>query len=261
MVLTGRQLLAPLLLTASAWIMACQVAQPNQRGASHPGAEFLAAAYREFHAPCQDGSVEACVNLGRAGLEYGGLSAGVPWLIEACDLEPQACVALGDAVIGRRANASDPHLAALAYRRACEAEHDGACYELAVLYYLGLGVEVDDPLSARLHHAACDGGIPEGCAYLVFLYDRGFGVRSSAVASAYYREVACDRGYEDMCRGREGSRSMSVEAAAPAATPENAAPENAAPAVAAPAVAEPPRTKPARTIRFKPTTAPPPSED
>lgn len=254
MVLTGRQLLAPLLLTASAWIMACQVAQPNQRGASRPGAEFLAAAYREFHAPCQDGSVEACVNLGRAGLEYGGLSAGVPWLIEACDLEPQACVALGDAVIGRRANASDPHLAALAYRRACEAEHDGACYELAVLHYLGLGVEVDDPLSARLHHAACDGGIPEGCAYLVFLYDRGFGVQSSAVTSAYYREVACDRGYDDMCEGRESrlvSADESTPEAAPASTPE------ATPPVAA----EPPRTEPPRTIRFKPTTAPPPSED
>ncbi len=250
MVLTGREL-ATLLLTTSAWMMACQVAQPNQRGASSPGAEFLSAAYLEFQAPCQDGSVEACVKLGRAGLEYGGLSAGVPWLIDACDLEPQACVALGDALIGRRANASDPRLAALAYRRACEAEHDGACYELAVLYYLGLGVEIDDPLSARLHHAACDGGIPEGCAYLAFLYDRGFGVRSSAVTSAYYREVACDRGYEDMCRGREGGSASVEAAAAPAPTPETTAP----------AVAEPPRTKPARTIRFKPTTAPPPSED
>lgn len=251
MVLTGRQRV-PLLLTTSAWLMACQVAQPNQRGASRPGAEFLAAAYREYQAPCQNGSVEACVNLGRAGLEYGGLSAGVPWLIEACDLESQACVALGDALIGRRANASDPRLAALAYRRACEAEHDAACYELAVLYYLGLGVEVDDPLSARLHHAACDGGVPEGCAYLAFLYDRGFGVQSSAVTSAYYREVACDRGYEDMCQGREGnSASVEAAAAAPEPTPENAAP----------VVAEPPRTKPARAIEFKPSGAPPPSAD
>ncbi len=248
-------LAATFLLTTPAWMVACQGTKPNQRVPSRPGTEYLAAAYRQFHAPCQEGSVEACVSLGRAGLEYGGLSAGVPWLIEACDLEPQACVALGDAVIGRRANASDPGLAALAYRRACEAEHDGACYELAVLYYLGLGVEVDDPLAARLHHAACDGGIPEGCAYLVFLYDRGFGVQSSAVASAYYREVACDRGYEDMCQGREGS-SVLAEAAAPEPTPETAAPESAAPAVA-----EPPRTKPARTIRLKPTTAPPPSAD
>lgn len=250
MVLTGRGLAPMLLLTTSAWMMACQVARPSQHGAFRPGDEHLEAAYLEFQAPCQDGSVEACVNLGRAGLEYGGLGAGVPWLIEACDLEPQACVALGDALIGRRANASDPRLAALAYRRACEAEHDGACYELAVLYYLGLGVPVDDPLSVRLHHAACDGGIPEGCAYLVFLYDRGFGVRSSAITSAYYREVACDRGYQDMCRGREGSRSASAEAAAREPTPENAAP----------VVTPSPRTKPNRKVRFKPTTASP-SED
>ena len=189
------------------------------------------------------------MSLGRAGLEYGGLDAGVPWLIQACDLEPQACVALGDAVIGRRANASDPKLAALAYRRACEAEHSGACYELAVLHYLGLGVEVDDPLSADLHHAACDGGIPEGCAYLVFLYDRGFGVQASAATSAYFREVACDRGYVDMCRGREPGGGTSPAAPAepvtPAATPANA-PE-----------AQPLRTKPRRPVRLKPTTASP----
>lgn len=190
------------------------------------------------------------MNLGRAGLEYVGLSAGVPWLIRACDLEPEACVALGDALIGRRANASGPRLGALAYRKACEAEHPGACYELAVLHYLGLGVKVDDPLSARLHHAACDGGIPEGCAYLVFLYDRGFGVRASAVTSAYYREVACDRGYEDMCRGREASRGVAVEAEAPAATPQSATP----------AAPQPSPTKPGRAIHFKPTTASP-SED
>jgi TPR repeat protein len=255
MVLTARQLLLTTSACMMACMMACQVAQPHQRAASRPGAEAIAAAYAEYQTPCQDGSAEACVKLGRAGLHYGGLSAGVPWLIEACDLKPQACVALGDALIGRRANASDPRLAALAYRRACEAEHSGACYELAVLHYLGLGVEVDDPLAARLHHAACDGGIPEGCAYLVFLYDRGFGVRSSAVTSAYYREVACDRGYQDMCRRREGNSAL-VEAAAPAAEAAGPAAE-----AAAPAVAEPPRTKPARPRRFKPAGAPPPSAD
>lgn len=254
MVLTARVLTPTLLLAASTCVMACRLPSSKPRAAPGPGAVQLTAAYLEHQGPCEEGSVEACVHLGRAGIEHGGLSAGVPWLIRACDLEPQACVAVGDALIGRRANASDPHMAALAYRRACEAEHDGACYELAVLHYLGLGVEVDDPLSARLHHAACDGGIPEGCAYLVFLYDRGFGVQSSAVTSAYYREVACDRGYDDMCEGRESrlvSADESTPEAAPASTPE------ATPPVAA----EPPRTEPPRTIRFKPTTAPPPSED
>ncbi|MEM6290624.1 MAG: hypothetical protein AAGA54_05140 [Myxococcota bacterium] len=227
----------------------CQVKQRTTAPRSvNPGAEELAAAYLEHQAPCQAGSVDACVNLGRAGLEHGGLNAGVPWLIAACDLEPQACVALGDAVIGRRANASDPKLAALAYRRACEAEHSGACYELAVLYYLGLGVAVDDPLSADLHHAACDGGIPEGCAYLVFLYDRGFGVQASATTSAYFREVACDRGYIDMCRGREPSTPT---------VPEPPASETTTPSTAPPSQgAQPVRTKPRRPVRLKPAGTP-----
>lgn len=243
---------APTLLLASAvGLAACQFTgkTPAPSRGAHPGAVHLSVAYREYQSPCEDGSVEACVNLGRAGIEHGGLPAGVPWLVRACDLEPQACVALGDALIGRRANASDPHLAALAYRRACEAEHPGACYELAVLYYLGLGVEVDDPLAARLHHTACDRGIPEGCAYLVFLYDRGFGVKPSTVTSAYYREVACDRGYEDMCDGREPGGGITVEAATPQPKPE--------PEQAAPVVPEAPRTKEKRPVRLKPTTASP----
>jgi len=248
MVLSARVLVA-LFLTSSG-LAACQLGQTKQPRAPHPGSEQLSAAYAEYEALCQEGSVDACVNLGRAGLQHGGLGAGVPWLVRACDLEPQACVALGDALIGRRANASDPHLAALAYRRACKADHSGACYELAVLHYLGLGVEVDDPLSARLHHAACDGGIPEGCAYLVFLYDRGFGVKSSDVTSAYYREVACDRGYEDMCQGREGLRSLAAEEEPE--TPETKAETPETKPAPAPPVAEPPRTEPGRKVRIDP---------
>ena len=248
MVLTSRWLV-PTLLTTSVCILACQGAHPNAPRALPPGAEQLAAAHLEFEAPCQDGSFEACVNLGRIGVRHGGLGAGLPWLLQACELEPRTCVALGDALIGRRANASDPYLAALAYRRACEAEHSGACYELAVLHYLGLGVEVDDPLSARLHHAACDGGIPEGCAYLAFLYDRGFGVQPSAPTAAYYREVACDRGYQDMCTGREGLGQGAVEEPASASAPP--------PQETAPSAAEPAPTKPGRTIHLKPTTASP----
>ncbi len=238
------------LVATAIGLAACQFTSKTRapsRAAHHRGVAQLSGAYREFQTPCEDGSVEACVNLGRAGIQYGGLPAGVPWLIRACDLEPQACVALGDALIGRRANASDPQLAALAYRRACEAEHPGACYELAVLHYLGLGVEVDDPLAARLHHTACDRGVPEGCAYLVFLYDRGFGVKPSTVTSAYYREVACDRGYEDMCDGREPGHGVTAEAAAAQPEPEQTVP----------VTTEAPRTKPKRPVRLKPTTASP----
>lgn len=242
------------LLAAITSLAGCRLpsdTRPASR-AAHPGTVQLSAAYRDFQASCEQGSADACVDLGRAGIQYGGLPTGVPWLVRACDLEPKACVALGDALIGRRANASDPQLAALAYRRACEAEHSGACYELAVLHYLGLGVEVDDPLAARLHHTACDRGVPEGCAYLVWLYDRGFGVEASSATSAYYREVACDRGYHDMCDGREPSEGFTAEANAEANAELDPDPEQTAPVVP-----EAPRTKPKREVRIAPTTASP----
>jgi hypothetical protein len=86
------------------------------------------------------------------------------------------------------------------HERACEAGQPMACYELAVLVYLGRGVEVDDARAARLHREACEGGIPQGCAHLAHLHARGLGVDQSRERSTYYRGLACELGYVDMCR-------------------------------------------------------------
>ena len=247
---------------ASAWAIACvmgasacQHAPATQPSTPLPAAEPLAISRVELEEPCLGGSVEACVELGRVGLRHGSVGASLPWLVRACELEPQACVALGDALIGRRANASDPIVAAHAYRRACEHGHRGACYELAVLHYLGLGIEVDDPLSARLHHAACEGGVPEGCAYLGHLYDRGYGVRRSADLAAHYRSLACRRGFDDLCeRGGGAARAGTVEATQPDPAQVN---EPATSVANEPPATEAPRTQPARKTRFKPTGSSP----
>jgi hypothetical protein len=250
MVLTmwARRILQAIGPAASVGLVGCAEVTTAMPPAPDPSVEHFAVVQAELEAPCMAGSIEACMELGRAGLNTN-LGAGLPWLMRACELEPQACVAVGDALIGRRANASDPTVAAHAYRVACEADHRGACYELAVLHYLGLGVELDDPLTARLHHAACEGGIPEGCAYLGHLYDRGFGVRRSATLASHYRDLACRRGFDDLCGTRVGTSRARAESPA--------APVNQAGATAAgeaPAQTEP-RQQPKRKKSFKPTGA------
>ena len=122
-----------------------------------------------------------------------------PDLFEECERDPTACIAVGDLLVGRRANAFDAGRGAQYYARACNANDPWACYELAVLHYLGLGVERDDTRAAELHDVACEAGVAQGCAHLVHLHRKGFGVPRSATDAAHYEQLACDRGLEDYC--------------------------------------------------------------
>ena len=122
-----------------------------------------------------------------------------PDLFEECELDPAACISVGDLLVGRRSNALDPEQGALYYDRGCEADDPWACYELAVLHYLGLGVARDDKRSADLHQVACEGGVAEGCAYLAHLRARGLGGPASARDAARYRAMACEHGFDDFC--------------------------------------------------------------
>jgi hypothetical protein len=123
-----------------------------------------------------------------------------PDLFEECERDPAACLSVGDLLVGRRADAFDAERGADYYGRACDAGDPWACYELAVLHYLGLGVSRDDRRAARLHGVACDGGVAEGCAYLAHLHRRGLGVAQSETASAGYHRRACEHGLGDYCR-------------------------------------------------------------
>lgn len=122
-----------------------------------------------------------------------------PDVFEECERDPAACISVGDLLVGRRANAFDPARGATYYGRACDSGDPWACYELAVLHYLGLGVARDDKRSARLHGVACEGGVAEGCAYLAHLHRVGFGVVRSDEDSARYRRRACEQGLRDAC--------------------------------------------------------------
>ncbi|MEM6995301.1 MAG: tetratricopeptide repeat protein, partial [Myxococcota bacterium] len=124
-----------------------------------------------------------------------------PDLFEACERDATTCIGVGDLLVGRRANAIDPARGARYYARACDADDAWACYELAVLHYLGLGVERDDRLSAELHGVACQAGVPQGCAYLAHLHRKGLGVPRSDEHAVHYRQRACTHGLEDYCAG------------------------------------------------------------
>ncbi len=122
-----------------------------------------------------------------------------PDLFEDCERDGRMCIAVGDLLVGRRANAFDPGRGARYYARACDAQDPWACYELAVLHYLGLGVKRDDDRAAELHDVACQAGVAQGCAYLAHLHRKGLGVPRSDTDAARYGQLACDRGLEDYC--------------------------------------------------------------
>ena len=145
--------------------------------------------------------------LGEIAPAHDAAVALAPDLFEECERDAGTCIAVGDLLVGRRANAFDAGRGAHYYARACDADDPWACYELAVLHYLGLGVDRDDRRSAELHVMACEAGVPHGCAYLAHLHRRGLGVRRSDDHATHYRQLACANGLEDYCT-RPGSTSL-----------------------------------------------------
>lgn len=145
--------------------------------------------------------IDPDVRRGEVTSAHDAAVALAPDLFEDCERDAQTCIAAGDLLVGRRANAFDPGRGARYYARACDADDPWACYELAVLHYLGLGVQRDDRRSAKLHGMACEAGVPHGCAYLVHLHRKGLGVPRSDEHATHYRQRACDYGLEDYCSG------------------------------------------------------------
>lgn len=143
--------------------------------------------------------IDPDASVGEVTPEHDAAVALAPDLFEACERDAGACIAVGDLLVGRRANAFDAGRGAKYYARACKADDAWACYELGVLHYLGLGVKRDDRRSAELHVVACKAGVPQGCAYLEYLHRKGLGVPRSDEHASHYRQLACTRGLEDYC--------------------------------------------------------------
>ena len=85
----------------------------------------------------------------------------------------------------------DYALAAVHYRKAADAGHSGAQYNLAVLYAEGRGVEQSFPEAAKWYRRAAGSGDPEAQNNLGVLYATGQGVaRDDAEAVRWYRLAA-----------------------------------------------------------------------
>ena len=56
------------------------------------------------------------------------------------------------------------------FRKGCDGLHMPSCYNLGVLYDLGLGVESEVHIAARYYEQACIGATPLGCVNLGMLH-------------------------------------------------------------------------------------------
>ena len=118
----------------------------------------------------------------------------------ACELDPLACVVLGEVHELGLVEGSVTTKAADAYQRGCAADDVSACERLASLYYRGKGgVKRDDQVAARLFSVACDGGRAEACAELGFMHERGVGVSADETWAAHYHDRACTLGFAPAC--------------------------------------------------------------
>lgn len=85
------------------------------------------------------------------------------------------------------------------FRKACDGGFGAGCAELGLLYYAGLGVELDDNRAFELFQRACDAGIPYGCCLLGGMYAEGSGVAQDATRAAELFQQGCDGGDAKCC--------------------------------------------------------------
>ncbi len=157
-----------------------------------------AGAARLYDRACEKEVASSCVHLAWMGRDDGG-SEPLAWLERGCELDPLACVVLGEVhELGLVEGSAVKH-AADAYQRGCAADDAGACERLASLYYRGRGVERDDAVAARLFSVACDAGRAESCAELGFMHEKGLGVTNSPTWSVHYWARACELGFQPSC--------------------------------------------------------------
>lgn len=130
---------------------------------------------------CDKGDRTSCHELGRLHLAGGGGAGRDPararaLFEKACTLEHGGgCSDLG-IVLMTDENAKDPPKAADSFERACKLGEANGCFNLANLYYDGVGVTADKTKAFSLYEQACNAGKAAGCINLGAAYDDGEGV-------------------------------------------------------------------------------------
>jgi TPR repeat protein len=164
---------------------------------------------------CQPPNRRGCVNLGltyRDGIGVDAdpkraesiLRAACEDEVDADDVDPgnaraHACSLLGSMYLIGGELAADPKKGLEYSARGCEGSDPFGCYNAAVIYAAGMGVEPDMTRAADYYLLACDYDDAEACDALATLYERGEGVeKDHARAKALY-EKSCAAGFKPAC--------------------------------------------------------------
>jgi uncharacterized protein len=130
---------------------------------------------------CDKGDRASCQKLGRLYQDgapgVGKDPARARALFEqACGLDHgSGCSDLGIVLMTDEA-AKDPPKAAQSFERACKLGEANGCFNLANLYYEGVGVTADKAKAFSLYEQSCNAGKAAGCINLGAAYDDGEGV-------------------------------------------------------------------------------------
>ena len=89
--------------------------------------------------------------------------------------------------------------AAKLFLKACNRGLPQSCYDLAELYYQGMGVNKNYKIAAEFFQRACKKGNAEACYKLGYMYQEGLGLRQSYGKVVKFYGKACDRNHAVAC--------------------------------------------------------------
>ncbi|WP_187858533.1 sel1 repeat family protein [Helicobacter pylori] len=85
------------------------------------------------------------------------------------------------------------------YKKACDLEVGGGCFNLGALYHNGQGVEKNLTKADQFYSKACNLKEGLGCNNLGDLYQKGEGVKQDSKKAAALFEKACKLGVQEAC--------------------------------------------------------------
>ena|GEM_PF-4085323 len=156
---------------------------------------------RETAQDCVGGNRFSCMNFAKIYVEGLGVKknrkrAGTIYKT-LCDEGYQT--ACGESFYYGVGTPMDHSKAAAFYRKACDGQEMGGCYNLGYMHKKGQGVGKDLGRALSLYRKACDGGEMLSCQNLALMYKRGNGVgKDLGRALSLYRK-ACDGGNMGGC--------------------------------------------------------------
>jgi tetratricopeptide (TPR) repeat protein len=154
---------------------------------------------------CDNGSVAACVELGREYNQGLGVSKDFARAAElerkACDnANTNGCFWLGVFHARGEGVTQDYAKAAQLFQKSCDDNNLAACNNLGFAYANGdMGVAQDLSHAIALYQKTCDGGQPTGCANLAHMYNKGLGVAKDNAVAKQLRQRACSLGDNSEC--------------------------------------------------------------